>query len=254
MRIHSIESLGALDGPGLRCVVFLQGCPLRCLYCHNPDTQTFEGGREVTREDLRGRFVRMRAYFGPDHAPGSETPTGGVTLSGGEPLASPETAEEILDICRHERIHSAVDTAGGFAAGREEAGLAAAARADMLILDIKHPDPEVCALLAGRGPEGAFALLDQAEAIGQPLWVRHVVVPGWSDAGTLQRLADMLRPYSCVKRIELLGFRRLGIEKYVALGRRYPMGSTPDLPGRWLMAKDGSIAAVDPSCAANSTM
>ena len=245
MRIHSIESLGAVDGPGLRCVIFLQGCPLRCRYCHNPDAQSFTGGREIAADELRRRLERMRPYFGPNHAPGSAYPTGGVTLSGGEPLASPTTAAAILDLCRDARLHTAVDTAGGFADGQEADGLAAAAKADLLILDIKHPDAETCRRLTGRGPGGAFALLGQAERLGQPVWIRHVVVPGWSDRGTLHDLAARLRPYACIRRVELIGFRRLGREKYAALGRPYPMGGTPDLPGRWLLMKDGSVKRLD---------
>ena len=241
MRIHSIETLGAVDGPGLRCVVFLQGCHLRCRYCHNPDAQDFVGGREIAAGELRRRLVRMKEYFGPDHAPGNEHPTGGVTLSGGDPLASPGTTDAILDICRAEAIHTAIDTAGGFASGQEADCLAAAAKADMLLLDIKHPDPDTCRRLTGRGPEGALALLVQAERIGQPVWIRHVIAPGWSDRGTLQDLASLIRPYACVRRIELIGFHRLGCEKYAALGRQYPMGDTPSLPGRWFLSKDGDI-------------
>ena len=241
MRIHSIESLGAVDGPGLRCVVFLQGCPLRCRYCHNPDAQDFAGGQDISIGELRRRLVRMKEYFGPNYAPGDTCPTGGVTLSGGEPLASLDTAAAILDICRAESIHTAIDTAGA----PSDSALAVAAKANMLLLDIKHPDPETCRRLTGRGPEGALALLGQAERLGQPVWIRHVIVPGWSDMGTLQDLAALLRPYACIKRIELVGFHRLGCEKYAAMGRPYPMGDTPDLPGRWLMARDGSVRRLD---------
>ncbi len=245
MKLHSIESLGAVDGPGMRCVIFLQGCPLRCLYCHNPDARDFSDGRDVTMAEIRRHLLWSRPYFGPEHSPDSARPTGGVTISGGEPLASPAATAELLDMCREECIHSAVDTAGGFRIGLEQEGLSAAAKADMLLLDVKHPDAEACRRLTGRGPEGALTLLDQAERIGQRVWVRHVVVPGWSDVRTVSLLADLLRPYECVQKVELSGFHRLGREKYAAMGVPYPMGDTPGLPGRWLMSRDGSVERVD---------
>lgn len=223
MKIHSFESMGAVDGPGLRCVIFLQGCPIRCRYCHNPDTRPFAGGMEISGAELRRRLNRMREYFGS---------AGGVTVSGGEPLASPAVCSEILDICREEKIHVAIDTAGAFLdPGDRAEALSVAARADMLILDIKHPDPDVCARLTGRDNAGALALLGQAEQTGQRVWIRHVVVPGWSaDSGSLTQLHRLVSPYKCVEKVELIAFHRLGCEKYEKMGLPYPMGDAADLP------------------------
>lgn len=230
MRIHSIETLGTVDGPGLRCVVFLPGCPLRCRYCHNPDAQAFDGGEEVTLDELRRRIERMRTYFGASYTPDAVQPTGGVTISGGDPLARPDDAAALIALCHELGVHVALDTAAGWREGEATAALAVAARADLLILDIKHPDAEKCRQLTGRGHEGAFRLLDAAQIRGQPVWIRHVAVPGFTDEATVHALAAALRPYSCVVRVDLLGFHRLGEEKYAALKRPYPMGDTPGFP------------------------
>lgn len=216
--IHSMETLGALDGPGLRCVVFLQGCPLRCLYCHNPDTQSFQGGIPLDLEDFRRRIVRMRAYFGSE---------GGVTFSGGEPLASPQVLEPLLRVCEEEAVHVAVDTAGGRS---DQEALKLASRANLLLLDMKHPDPLRCERLTGKSLDGALSLLRQAESLQQPVWIRHVVVPNFSDSEeTMQALHALLHPYTCIQKVELIPFHRLGVEKYHSLRRPYPMGETPDM-------------------------
>lgn len=216
LRIHSIETLGGVDGPGMRCVVFFQGCPLRCLYCQNPDTQAFDGGREMTVEDVMRVVGRMRPYFGTD---------GGATLSGGEPLAQPAGTAALLEACRAAGIHTALDTGGG--CGGAEA-LRAAALADLLLLDIKHPDPEACRRLTGAGLDAAMALLRAAEAAGQAVWIRHVVVPGWSDTeAAMDALAELLAPFACIRRVELLPYHTLGEPKYAALGRSAPLSSVP---------------------------
>ncbi len=222
MKIHSIESMGAVDGPGLRCVIFLQGCPIRCRYCHNPDTRPFGGGVEISESELRRRLSRMRDYFGR---------SGGVTISGGEPLANLEACAAIADICRAEKIHLAIDTAGAFADPENPtAALEVASRADMLLLDIKHPDTEVCRRLTGRGNEGALALLERAQRVGQRVWIRHVVTPGWSnDEQSISMLRKLLEPYKCIEKVELIAFHRLGCEKYSELGLEYPMGDAADL-------------------------
>ncbi len=215
-RIHSIETLGGVDGPGVRCVVFFQGCPLRCLYCQNPDTQCDEGGREVSITELMRTIKRMRPYFGSE---------GGVTLSGGEPLAQPAAVAEVLRACRAAGIHTAIDTSG---ACDTPAAREAAALADLLLLDIKHPDTVICKALTGCGLESAMTLLKAAQARQQAVWIRHVVVPGWSDTpACIDELADLLAPFSCIQRIELLPYHRLAAEKYRALGQPLPLPDTP---------------------------
>ncbi len=215
-RIHSIETLGGVDGPGLRCVIFFQGCPLRCLYCQNPDTQCMEGGQEMSIDELMRAVERIRPYFGPE---------GGVTLSGGEPLAQPLAVLELLRACRGAGIHTAIDTSG-YCATPE--ALEAARWADLLLLDIKHPDPAKCKELTGGGLDSAMLLLRSAEAQRQAVWIRHVVVPGWSDTPELvEGLASLLAPFSCVKRVELLPYHTLAAEKYRSLGRDLPLPGIP---------------------------
>lgn len=215
-RIHSIETLGGVDGPGVRCVIFFQGCPLRCLYCQNPDTQCFDQGRQVSIEELMHAIERTRPYFGPD---------GGVTLSGGEPLAQPAAVSELLLACRRAGIHTALDTSGICATPE---ALEAARLADLLLLDIKHPDPAKCRALTGGGLEGAMTLLQAAEKHQQAVWIRHVVVPGWSDTSEqIDALANLLAPYTCIQRVELLPYHTLGAGKYSTLGRELPLPGVP---------------------------
>lgn len=159
---------------------------------------------------------RTRPYFGHD---------GGVTLSGGEPLAQPTAVSELLLACRRAGIHTALDTSGICATPE---ALEAARLADLLLLDIKHPDPAKCWALTGAGLEGAMTLLKAAEAQRQAVWIRHVVVPGWSDTPALvDELADLLTPYTCIQRVELLPYHTLGAGKYHALGRDLPLPGTP---------------------------
>ncbi|MEI6647670.1 MAG: pyruvate formate-lyase-activating protein [bacterium] len=215
-RIHSIETLGGVDGPGMRCVIFFQGCPLRCLYCQNPDTQSFEGGQAMSIAELMRTIERTRPYFGSK---------GGVTFSGGEPLAQPDVITELLKACHAKEIHTAIDTSGACAT---RPALEAARLADLLLLDIKHPDPDKCRALTGRGLDGPLLLLQAAEQQQQAVWIRHVVVPGWSNTlEVMEALAHLLAPFTCIQRVELLPYHTMAAEKYRALGRELPL---PEIP------------------------
>jgi len=214
-RIHAYESFGTVDGPGVRFVVFFQGCPLRCQYCHNPDSWDPAGGREVTAEAVVEKAERCRAYLR----------NGGVTLSGGEPLFQPGFALALLRLCRESRLHTALDTAGA-------APLADAApvvdAADLVLLDIKDLDPQRSRELSGRTNEQALALLAYCERTGKPTWIRHVLVPGRTlDMDALTRLAAFLKPFRCVRKVELLPFHQLGAHKWAALGIPYPLADVP---------------------------
>lgn len=215
-RIHSYESFGTLDGPGVRFVVFLQGCPLRCQYCHNPDTWDPKGGRRITAEEVIGKAERCRAYLR----------NGGVTLSGGEPLLQPEFAKELLQLSREAHLHTALDTAG-------TAPLSIAApvadAADMVLLDIKSIDPETNRILSGQTNANALALLKHCESTGKRTWIRHVIIPGITlDMKKLEQLAAFLKPYSCVEKVELLPFHQLGAFKWQALNMPYPLAGVPE--------------------------
>jgi pyruvate formate lyase activating enzyme len=213
-RIHSVESFGTLDGPGIRYVLFMQGCPLRCLYCHNPDTWHPADGRAVTAGDIMADILTYRAFIA----------RGGVTLSGGEPLLQPAFACELLDGCREHNLHSALDTSGAVPL---ECSAPALDRADLILLDIKALDDDLCLPLTGAAAAHTLATLDYCETVGKPVWIRHVLVPGHTlDDARLERLADHLLRFACIRRIELLPFHKMGEYKWDALGCPYRLKAT----------------------------
>ena len=215
-RIHSLESFGAVDGPGLRCVLFLQGCPLRCLYCHNPDTWDPDGGREVSAAEIVREIAEYRNFIR----------TGGVTLSGGEPLLQATFAREVLRLCRQEGFHTALDTAGSVTLAVAEPVLA---ESDLVLLDIKAADPALCRELTGNDGANARALLRFCEATGKPVWIRHVLVPGVTLVrDRLEMLAERIGGRRCVEKVELLPFHKLGQYKYRELGIPFPLAETPE--------------------------
>ena len=216
-RLHSIETLGAVDGPGLRCVVFLQGCPLRCQYCHNPDTWNCGGGTQMSVEQVVARVERQRPYFGAE---------GGVTLSGGEPLAQAEFAARVLRRCQELGIHTAVDTSGACLNPAVEEALK---YADLVILDIKHTDPEKYTALTGSKLDCTLRFLEHLKGLGKPLWVRQVIVPGWNDTEDDARaLVALLREVPSLVRVELLPYHRLGSRKWETLGLSSALEGVPE--------------------------
>lgn len=216
-RIHSIESFGAVDGPGIRYVVFFQGCRLRCLYCHNPDSWDVQGGKECTVGDLRKDIESYRNFI----------KSGGVTLSGGEPLLQPEFAAALLRACRRMGFHTALDTAGS--------ALPAIAcpvidEADMLLLDMKSSDAALSQTLTGfeHALSHAQKTLEYCEQTKKPVWIRHVLVPGYTlNAPLLEQLATYLAGFSCVKRVDLLPFHKMGEYKWAELNEPYELTETP---------------------------
>ena len=210
-RIHSCESFGAVDGPGIRFVVFFQGCPLRCLYCHNPDTWDTAGGREVTAEELFGEIIKYKSFI--KH--------GGVTLSGGEPLLQSAFAERLLTICGQNGLHTAIDTSGCVPLS---VCRGAVDKADLLLLDIKAIDSVLSKKISGAGNENAKKLLDYCESIGKPVWIRHVLLPGWTlDIKQAQDMGAFLKDYTCVEKVELLPFHKFGEYKWEKLGLDYKL-------------------------------
>ena len=213
-RVHSIESFGAVDGPGVRFVIFLQGCPLKCLYCHNPDSWDPAYGKKMSSDYLIQEILSYRNFI----------KDGGVTISGGEPLLQHKFVKAILDGCRLHGIHTAVDTAGSIPLSVCRETIDAA---DMLLLDIKDIDTLDCQKLTGMGNENAFAVLDYCEQTDKPVWIRHVLVPGLTlMQDKLERLAERLSRYHCIEKVELLPFHKLGEYKWEALGRAYTLADT----------------------------
>ena len=226
-RIHSVETFGAVDGPGIRYVLFLQGCPLRCQYCHNPDTWRYEEGIQRTAREVVDDILRYRNFIA----------TGGVTLSGGEPLHQAALCRAVMDLCHQEGISCAVDTSGAIPL---RACRQAVAAADLILLDIKALDPALCLTLTGQDNRNAIELLNHCELTGKEVWIRHVLVPGLTlDNAKLEALAGFISAYSCVSLIELLPFHKMGEYKWEALRLRSPLWQTqPPAPDEVEKAKE----------------
>lgn len=216
-RIHSLESMGLVDGPGVRAVVFLQGCPLRCRYCHNPDTQPLTGGTEITAEELTRRLLRFRPYFAKG---------GGVTFSGGEPLMQPEFLAEMLQRLQEAGIHTCLDTAGAGYGSYQEI----LSHTNLVLLDVKHEDPDSYHALTGGDIRRPQAFIEAVRRTNVPMWVRHVVVPDLTDSDShMAALRDYIETLPRVERVELLPYHTMGVDKYAALGRPYSLSGVPEM-------------------------
>ncbi len=212
--IHSYESFGTVDGPGIRFVVFFQGCPMRCKYCHNPDTWVV-GGKMLSAEEVAFEAMRYKSYF---------TGGGGVTATGGEPLLQLDFLIELFTLLKKKGVHTCLDTSGiCFEQGdaRYEQLLAVC---DLVLLDIKHIDADAHRQLTGRENAAPLAFARFLSERGKPMWVRHVLVPGLTDDdGALLRLRAFLDTLSNVEKVEVLPYHTMGEQKYRALGRSYPL-------------------------------
>lgn len=205
-KIHSFESMGLVDGPGIRTVVFFQGCPLRCAYCHNPDTWNTVGGTEFSTKDLMNKILRFRPYF--------ERSGGGVTFSGGEPLLQEEFLLSMLKKCRENGVHTALDTSG-YGHGNYEEILK---YVDLVILDIKHPEEEEHIKLTGLGRKSSDEFIDALNKANTSVWVRHVVVPGITDSKeNILKLSKIIKKINNVEKVGLLPYHTMGLPKYEKL-------------------------------------
>ncbi len=217
-RIHSIESMGTLDGPGVRTVVFMQGCPLRCVYCHNPDTWKPEEGRSIAADELFRQIIKYKPYFNN---------SGGVTFSGGEPLLQSEFIARVMKLCRENHIHTALDTSGCIVS---EQAMEVLSLSDLILLDIKMLTDELYQKYIGCSISNVLTFLSQAEKLQKQVWVRHVVVPGLNDTqDSIKQLDRLTQNYRCIKQVELLPFRKLCLEKYERLQLPFPLSDTPEL-------------------------
>ena len=209
-KLHSIETFGALDGPGIRTVFFLQGCPARCMYCHNPDTWNEDEGEQITVGEVVSRARRGRPYYGEN---------GGVTFSGGEPLLQADFLIEAMDALRRDGITSAIDTSGTYFDDKSETVIA---HCDMVLLDIKHIDPAKFEELTGREQGTLRLLIDAINRKEKPVWIRQVIVPGFNDDEEyIHRLNEFLLRIKHIKKIELLGYHNMAEPKYDKLGIKY---------------------------------
>jgi len=221
--VHSWELVTAVDGPGTRLTTFLSGCPLQCLYCHNPDTLAMKDGHPVTSDELLARIARYRGVF---RATG-----GGITLSGGEVLMQPAFAARILRGAKEFGIHTAIDTSGFLGAAATAAMLE---DVDLVLLDVKSGDPDTYRRVTGRDLEPTLAFGRRLAEMphGPEVWIRFVLVPGLTDdIDNVERVAEYAASLNeimpgTVTRVEVLPFHQMGRDKWAALGRDYQLGDT----------------------------
>lgn len=230
--IHSQESFGTVDGPGIRYVIFLQGCPMRCQYCHNPDTWQTGIGTTITVDEILRNYNKNRPFY----------ERGGLTVTGGEPLLQIDFLIELFSRAKAEGIHTCIDTSG---VTFREANLNYRKKLDVLMeytdlvmLDIKHIDPVKHLALTGQPNDGILAFARYLSDKGIAIWIRHVLVPGVTDdLGDLYRLGEFIGGLKTVKALDVLPYHTMGIGKYESMGLDYP------LAGVEAAGKDEAIAA-----------
>lgn len=211
--IHSWELVTAVDGPGTRMTIFLSGCPLRCLYCHNPDTMAMRNGEPVEADELLRRIRRYRKIF--------RTTGGGITLSGGEVLMQPAFAAHLLRGAKQMGIHTALDTSGFLGAAATDQMLA---DTDLVLLDVKSGIPETYTRVTGRALQPTIDFGDRLSARGIEMWVRFVLVPGLTDAPeNIDAVARIAQRWSSLSRLEVLPFHQMGRDKWAALHMDYAL-------------------------------
>lgn len=231
--VHSLESFGSADGPGVRYVIFLNGCHMRCQFCHNPDTWDLRAGREYTVSELIQTALRYRSYWGSE---------GGITVSGGEPLLQIDFLLELFSEAKKKDIHTTLDTSGNpftreepfFSKWKELMEVT-----DLVMLDIKHIDEEGHRILTGQSGENIKEMARLMSDLGQPMWIRHVLVPERNDKDEyLHALAAFIRELRTVEKVEVLPYHTLGVFKWENLGVPYPLeGIDPPSPERVAHAK-----------------
>lgn len=214
--IHSKETFGTVDGPGVRYVLFLQGCPMRCLYCHNPDTWKLSGGKEMSVDEVLEDFRSYKPFL----------KDGGITLSGGEPLLQIDFVIELFKRAKQEGIHTCLDTSGITFNPEDEENLEKfnqiAEYTDLFLLDIKHIDPDGHKKLTGHSNENILKFLAFLSENKKDVWIRHVIVPGITyDKDLLIRLGQELARYPNIKDVDLLPYHNMGEKKYQEMGIEY---------------------------------
>lgn len=229
--IHSIQTFGTVDGPGVRFVAFFQGCPMRCQYCHNPDTWDMAEGKEKSVDEILEMFERNRAFY----------KTGGITATGGEPMMQMDFLLELFSKAKEKEIHTCLDTSGIFF---QTAWMDAENRTgeayekieklmqvtDLVMLDIKHIKSKAHEKLTGHGNEKVIAFAKYLDEMKKPVWIRHVVVPGiTNNEEQLTKFGEFLKTLSNVEKLEVLPYHTLGENKYDNLGIEYPLKGVPQL-------------------------
>lgn len=216
--VHSLESFGSVDGPGVRYVIFLTGCAMRCQFCHNPDTWDMTTGTPYTAGELLDKACRYRSYW---------KSKGGITVSGGEPLLQIDFLLELFKEAKERNIHTTLDTSGNPFTTEEpfySKWLELMKYTDLILLDIKHIDEEQHKILTGQTNQNILEMARQLSDMGKPVWIRHVLVPERNDKDEyLHRLADFIHTLKNVERVEVLPYHTLGVFKWEQLGIDYPL-------------------------------
>lgn len=228
-RISRLETFGAVDGPGVRFVVFFQGCPLRCAYCHNPETWELEGGKTYGVSEIMKQVQKYRSYYRE----------GGLTASGGEPLMQADFLTELFAACRREGVHTALDTAGSVWNSDVERAIGST---DLVLLDIKFTNEPDYEKYTGGSYQTTLEFLKRLEEREVPVWLRQVIVPGLHDnSENLRRLTELRQRYHNIEAIELLPFRKLCLHKYEELEIPFPMEQFPECSQAILEACNAEI-------------
>lgn len=217
--VHGLESFGLVDGPGVRYIVFLQGCHMRCQYCHNPETWRLKGGKEMSADEIMEKALRYKPYWRNN---------GGITVSGGEPLLQIDFLIEFFRLAHEKGIHTTLDTSGNpfdssnpeFMAKFEEL----MKYTDLIMLDLKEIDPEKHKILCAQPNENIFEMARWLSDHGKLMWIRHVLVPDLTDDEEgLRQLDEFIRSLNGVRRVEILPYHTLGVSKWHDLGIKYPL-------------------------------
>ncbi len=229
--IHSTDTFGTVDGPGIRYVVFFQGCPIRCLYCHNPDTWEFRKGKEATVEELLKEYDSCKEFL----------KSGGITATGGEPLSQLDFLLELFRKAKIKDIHTCLDTSGAVFNPQNTQKIDDILKhTDLVMLDIKHMDSEKHKMLTGVGNENILHFAEHLRDLKIPLWIRRVIVPNLTDdENELFRLGEFISTLSNLKALDVLPYHDMARKKYEELGMKYPLPHTPPL------SKEDAVKARD---------
>ena len=215
--VHSIDTSGMVDGPGIRYVIFFSGCALRCMYCHNPDIKSFNNGKEMSVDEIVADIKRYKSYI--------RFSGGGVTVSGGDPLGQPEFLAALLKGCKEAGFHTAIDTSG-YAPGHVVEQVLP--YTDLVLLDIKSINPETFKLVTGVPIDPTLETLHISQKMGVEVWVRFVLVPGLTDnVDDMHKMAEYLKPFDNVKKINVMPFHKAGEYKWRDLKLDYALWDTP---------------------------
>ena len=216
-KINSIETMGLVDGPGVRFVVFMQGCPLKCIFCHNPETWNINNKcEEYTPEELVDKILRYKPYFKNN---------GGVTFSGGEPLMQKDFLLKCLKLLKKENIHTCIDTAGSIPNCEEILKYT-----DLVLFDIKATNKEDYKKITNYNIDNSLKFLNLCQKMDKKLWIRAVIIPGINDTSKyINELIRIIKPLKNIEKVELLPYHILGVHKYKDLGIKYPLEGLPDM-------------------------